>query len=259
LKLALITPIAQLQDTTYTNYHLLLPQLFEFPAYEKYARSISQDYAQFTILDNGAAEGEEFELDALLAMIETYNMCELVMPDILGGGRESMEKSLKAYNECKKADCSKMIVVQGTTEAECVVQCDLLMEQDPDVTIGLPRNLIQYTKDKYIRIRLASYISASDPTRDMHFLGASHLFSSEIVLAAHYLDERVRGIDTSMPYSFGQAGIRWADEMFTVDDTATRQPDFFTCELKDRQMEMSSINAMAMLEVVKRGDQTPFS
>ncbi len=117
MRLAFIVPIPHLEDfEDVSNFHLCLAHLFRHEEYfDFYKRAI--DRGDYVILDNGAFEGEAVNSERLLELVERLMPAEVVAPDVLGNGEETVEKT-KQFLSLMPSPLKKRVRVMGVVQGE---------------------------------------------------------------------------------------------------------------------------------------------
>jgi uncharacterized protein YkuJ len=256
MHLALIPPFSMLETATSQKYQLLLPHNFRNHGYAMWARDILDDDEQFTILDNGLAEGKQMDDIALIAMAAWYEPSELIVPDVLGERRASVDWArrfillVQEESDDHPYTGSFAFVAQGKDWIEAI-ECVKQYVDDPLLhpyvnTIMIPRHLVT-AQQPHARFLVAETLDKwlNTPDVDIHFLGGSKYFPSELKYAARDYPY-VRGMDTSMPYVFGMSGA-------FVDTTESGGPehrnddeDYWTHEFSHRQERTALYNIEVM-------------
>jgi hypothetical protein len=198
-ELALIPPFCLHSAYSKPGYHLFLPQLLRHAAYREYVRAASKN--SFTILDNGAFEGDDIDQTALIDLAVMLGVNEVVIPDTLGDKDTTLVQARSFGEELMIREGQTlpegyMAVVQGETLNECIECLEGFTKHDFITTFGLPKHLVR-TVGTGTRHSLTKYIiEEMDPYYAIHYLGSSPLWLDEIT---HVADD-VRGMDTSMPF-----------------------------------------------------------
>jgi hypothetical protein len=211
VRIALIPPFSlaakYLHNEPHQHYLFLAPYLNGIGniRYKNHVKQACTRGSGYTILDNGAYEGEEVEPYVVDQIGREYGVDEIVVPDIIGDSEKTFELA-KAYTPGDRKNY--MGVVQGRSSEECQ---DLITRYATETTceyitvLGLPKHLLATCNDPYVRIRLTRFARDAYPGRfQIHFLGQSGLFVKEIMEARHF---RVRSMDTSMPFVYAFHGI----------------------------------------------------
>jgi hypothetical protein len=221
VKLALITPIDLLDFAALSDYHLVLPQLFDNERYRRFYT----DAKGFKILDNGAAEGYTADGRELHDVALAIGAAEIVVPDCMGDCAETIRLA-RAFEPYVQSGYNYVGVAQGRTIAE-VVKCITFFEHTPWITtLALPR--ILNSIHKTTRFNLIEPILKEFKFHALHCLGASAWVRE--VLAIADLDVTARGMDTSLPVVMGLAGRSLQDGYIA------RGPQYF-----DQRVERNSL------------------
>lgn len=214
MKIALIPPFSLLGMTYTTNYQLMLPQLVHNERYAQVYKDHCHNLDQFVILDNGAAEGIDINIDDYIELAYAYVPQELVIPDTLGDMRETIEKArhfkvrIQAEPTAFLSDFGFMFVLQGQTFDEVYQSAEWAATQDWITSVGIPRHMIDTLGLVTARSVIANEISKRHVNKDIHFLGANPGYPSEMAQLANRTKTNqayVRGMDTSMPFNFAYA------------------------------------------------------
>lgn len=223
MKLALIPPLTCIGAIGHTDYQLLLPQLVTSSSRYVKAYHRRRREGDFMILDNGAAEGVETSPEELHKLAHHMMVNEIVIPDTLLGVEDTIAKA-RSFKEHASNKFRYMAVVQGTTLAECFECIREFAELEYIHTIGIPRHLIT-TLEQDARFRIVAYIHrlfAADFS--IHLLGMNPKFPDELVaFGSIYRTYGVRGVDTSMPFSYATAGA----SLLEADKCIPRPENYF--------------------------------
>lgn len=237
--LALIPPFQrQFESIRQGGLYLFLPQHFHDLAYREYVKKAVKT-ASWTILDNGAFEGDEIGTTDLVDMALNLDINEIVIPDTLGDAVQTFDK-LEEFAAVLDTDVWQqkrfMAVVQGETFEECCSLIDRIVFFKSDYllnglkTFGIPKHLCKTTsgsewaKDS-IRLRLASYIRHKYDRRfQVHFLGANPGSIHELGYLKSF---EVRSVDTSMPYVYAFQGLDMNDAYVNEFIDLERQEGYF--------------------------------
>jgi hypothetical protein len=260
VKLALIPPTCRINDIKMTDYQLVLPdpltRIAEYreaydPDPDEVLRSGHQPHPRgYTILDNGVAEGTIIDPVKLLVLGRRIAADEIVLPDVLGNAWATWQAIKYFFEDSTHGDWptnydpNYMAVVQGKSWSETTCFVQLLSEvfDRYDIkALGLPRLLLD-TIGHSARLRLAEWIKREHPRFEIHFLGASPLWPSEMKHAAAL--GVVRGMDTSLPYYYGVRNLS-----LEAWEVVSRPPDYFNQDsLYSYTGGMVSKNVREMLE-----------
>jgi len=209
MKAALIPPKGYETTAGQSDYHLVLAQELKRESYLSTYKMLGAD---FIILDNGAAEGEQVSnldlLDAALALKAN----EIVMPDVIcnsEGTLTAIDEFIYDLNESDDdfSHLQLMAVVQGETIEECYDFIRKVEKSGVAGTLGIPRHLINTLADPSARCRLATFIEGTFGIGrfDVHFLGTNSSWIGEVhVLGRDF--PWARGVDSSAPFNYTIAG-----------------------------------------------------
>jgi len=247
MQLALIPPFSRLSDTKLTQYQLMLPECLRNQEYAATYYHHTNDDGTYLILDNGAAEGDLWEPEGILAVANEFQVDEIVIPDVIGNRIKTAEKCVEWYDKFFDSKFKHMLVAQGQTVEECVDLIGMVDGFDID-TIGIPRHLAKTTGERDARLHLAHALWDLYGDRfDYHFLGATPLWAEEL----HFVKigaPWVRGMDTSMPYNYAHAR-ETVDSGFSI----LRPDPYFDIEFDEDQQEYLKHNIDLMLGWVADG------
>lgn len=223
----------------------MLPwQLKQLP--EAFVRSTVKN--EYTILDNGAAEGATVSWNQLAVLAEKYQVNEVVVPDRLGDCRFSISNAQEARvlgQPLRDRGVKLMAVVQGRTLGEVMKCAYAYAGMDWIDVIALPR-VLNATFMPTSRLELAKSF-AKDPIlckKPIHCLGAFYPYPQEVLQLAQI--PLVRSMDTSMPWVYGIRHKRLQDRFF--DRRKLRRPlNYFDYQLTQQQREVCEDNARTIL------------
>lgn len=227
MKLALIPPIELLEYTDETDMQLMLPHLLGNDVYRYVYSKHCDDFLQWVILDNGAAEGEDnFSNKDLIDMALEFRVNELVIPDTLGDANDTRLKAyefrdyLTTRTDLSEADLNFMFVAQGSNYDEFRESALWATWEDWIDVIGIPRHMIETCGSIGIRNDLVWNLSEITD-KPFHLLGGSPLDPSEL---NDSWPTNVRSTDTSSPFNYAHTNFKLTDEL---DDIAVhvRRPE----------------------------------
>ncbi len=211
---------------------MTLPHLAHQKRYQSFFQR--RDKNDYIILDNGAAEGNEFGSKHLFTIAEHMGAHEIVVPDALRDTEETLARAL-AFSRYANPDYRYMGVLQGQTLSEVLKCLTAYLEMGPlnyITTIGIPRLLTYW--DKRVRVTLAEWIMKQSfhATLEFHALGAS-AWMEEVKVLSDY--SCIRGIDTSLPVYMGLENLS-----IRTDEYIPRPPNFFEVSVPTRQAEKNA-------------------
>ena len=219
MKIAFIPPFSHLNTTFRTNYQLMLPQLTYREDYSEVYKYHCDNPNQFVILDNGAAEGIDWEWKSLLEIAYEFDVDEIVLPDTLRDKDNTIQKAEQFKHHVEETpdaelnDFKWMFVAQGTTVDEFVESGIWAAGQDWITTIGIPRHALTSVEDPSRmshRSHISNRLTAAGSDKEIHFLGANKDYPNEVETLANRgstIQAYVRGMDTSMPFNYAFRGI----------------------------------------------------
>lgn len=254
LKVAHIVPLSLLEMTSKHQYHMCLAHLVkESEEYASFYRRMS-DEGKYVLMDNGAAENAQLTLEELIECYKKVNPTEIVLPDTLCNGDETILKTKNALKrltrKCKGEGLNYkfMAVPQGRTLEEWLNCARVLLECEQITSLGISKFLTIETKDPTIRYRaveaLNALCKAMDRHVEIHLLGCD---SGPVEVARiREVFSNVRGCDTALSFIYAKAGIE-------ITSTTTRPKEeilFLTDVLDEKRVELAC-NAFDELAGVK--------
>lgn len=233
-KLAHIVPLSYLHLTNNDMYHMCLAHLvLEDSDYAKFFK-LCRNRGQYVLMDNGAAENSQLNLDQLLECYNKVNPNELVLLDELSDSKKTFEKTLQSleYFKSKGVKCKFMAVPQGETFEEWCESAEQLIQLPEVSTLGVSKFLTITTKDPMIRLKAVDFINELRITYnrfvEVHLLGCDTGAIEASIIAEKY--SFVRGCDTALAEIFTKADqlmertsprpdttINFLDEILTFD------------------------------------------
>jgi len=208
MKLALIAP-PKYQWIPYiwrSGYHFVLAQYLDDPNYAG-MYTILRDAGHFLILDNGAAEfGKSIDLEKLRAAYDLLQPDEIILPDSLGKGVETMQLTHAAVHMFPRK--KRAVVPQGRNWIEWEMCLNKLVSYGC-ATICVPK---LYEGYKGGRLKALKIIQKNRFYWDhnIHLLGCYDNPLEEI-RRVRDMFPWVRGIDTAAPIAYAQQGKKIDD------------------------------------------------
>lgn len=214
-----------------SDYHLILNHICRAnPDYlEFYKNRIKA--GDFVILDNSAHElGEGESWEELLETIKVLKPSEVILPDRMFFGEDTVEGSIEAWNNLKDKvpkGTLFMGVPQGRTFREyldCAVE---LVIHTGISTLGISKDYEVWPGGLEALVRELNYIIDKVAKRPMqiHLLGwgrdVTHLSKLKSL-------ENVRGVDSAKPIVYGIHGITIPDDITTTPPYPKRIPNYMT-------------------------------
>lgn len=226
MKVAHIVPTSLLDLTKFNDYHLVLPHLLD---QSREYFDFYRDVSGHKILDNGVAEGVDFDWHLLFQYGFKIGAAEIVVPDVMGNCNATIELARKFEPFAKAHREFKYIgVVQGKSMVE-IVKCFTWFQLAGWINVlAIPRVLAN-TIHKDIRPNFVTAFEdqIKDSFEAVHFLGASSNIKEVLLLK----DTIGRGIDTSMPAVMGLD-----KRLIDVDGYVGRQDGFFEAKATQKQL-----------------------
>lgn len=215
-KVAQIVPVQCLPKIADRGYHMCLANVVRQDAeYAKFYADLAAKEDKWVLMDNGAAENDQLSVDELIECYQRIHPQEVVLPDTLLDGHDTIVKSgaaLKKICDFYGGDVpfTFMAVPQGTTLDEWAV-CAREMVQWPKVhAIGISKFLQMETGEPYIREDAAAILDGffkqyNRYDMEVHLLGCSE--SPEVIKTIQSKYPFVRGCDSAYAYICTQAGV----------------------------------------------------
>jgi len=200
MKLAIICHDPMVLESLHLSLHFVLAQkvLDDDKLMQWYAsRSV---YGDFTILDNGAAEGELVPWNKLLQVANNLRADEVVLPDVLRDGEETLKLSTRSYVLNTIPEPKRMIVPQGRNWEEWNYCLRELLQRCQPATIGIPKWQQELPGG---RLNALFQISQYEEARrcNIHMLGMALAPREEFrEINVH----SVRSLDTALPIALAQ-------------------------------------------------------
>jgi hypothetical protein len=209
MKVALIAPRSLLTTIGHmTQYHMILPEHLDDAKYERHWNTVTG----YRILDNGIAEGRQVTPMRLYTWAYHFKADEVVVPDTMGRGGDTMEK-VRAYEQevfrmvPKWAERIKhMVVAQGVIMSDVFRCIEYYLGLDWVNTIAFPRCLQSFGQDARLEILESWGKDIRAAGKEIHCLGSTQDLSEVKTLEREFGDI-IRGIDTCMPIDIARAGV----------------------------------------------------
>jgi len=228
MRLALIPPIDLLEYTEQTDMQLMLPHLLYDQRYAYTYRQHCKDPEQFVILDNGLAEDAQIDTYQLVKIAVEFGVDEVVAPDVMGDtegtcrGLDQILDQLCWATPLVPYKFGLQFVAQGQTMHDVKLGISYAMQFDQVTTIALPRNLLGYFHDGFIRHKLAIWFQETyGLERPLHLLGGHPSWPCEIRQVGKW-PKVVRSHDTSSPFNFA-----YASKNLRIGSVASRPDHYF--------------------------------
>lgn len=208
---AIIAPTKFLTDFSGNEkYHLCLSGQMKDPAYLDFYRDMAQRQGRYVIMDNSAHEtGYGDASDALLYYADKLNPQEVVLPDRLFFGEDTLEESEKCLQVFRKLrpDIHLMGVPQGRTVEEWTACLTGLLELGVD-TIGISKDYEVWPGSLKLLVGkvLGKGRGAAETLPEIHMLGWGRNLSSLAEVIQTY-GGYIRSVDSAKPLVYALNGI----------------------------------------------------
>lgn len=243
MQFALIPPTSLLGYTQFSHMQLVLPHLFNNDKnYARHYRKLSI-CGHYVILDNGAAENQQVDSQALLNLNHEIWADEIAIPDCLGDA----EKTFDYFEQFFKANLRQIVqektfitnivksyklgfVAQGSNYREVYSLVETVMNSHYAELVSvvyIPRLLVTQ-EHLYTRLDLAQFIHNKYPHLEIHLFGMPKMFLGEIPLIRKI--PFIRSFDTSAPFNWAFANMELQSHWTAIsisrpDDYFYRRPD----------------------------------
>jgi hypothetical protein len=215
MKVAIICSDIAILDTLRLSFHFVLAQhLKPVDAHWYRDRAARGD---FSIIDNGAAEGEPVSAKYLLERANMICADEIVLPDVLKDGHATIVASTEEWLLDSIPSRSRMVVPQGDSWGEWEWCLDSLLQRASPATIGVPKWIEGELPGGRLRALKHIRERGLDGRYNIHLLGLARPPLREI---RELNFPFVRSIDTSLPIALAQQFCRLSGlERVSVDPT----------------------------------------
>lgn len=234
MRLGLIPPNSMLSFLDETNFQLLLPWQMD-----KIPEASLQRPEVFRVLDNGAAEGPTYSLNALANLVRKYKFDEVVAPDKMKDCEASIAgvKSMGPFKD-QFPGIRVMGVLQGESIAELMKCLNAYRYSGLVDTIGLPR-VLNHQHGRHFRLTFLDTVLNDSEWEGLtiHCLGAMYTFPEEIKYIAEY--SQVRSMDSSVPFVYGLRGKTFDDRWHP---NWVRPDNYFDYDVKPSDWEVCEDN-----------------
>lgn len=195
----------------------------------------------FVLLDNGAAEKDQMDLDTMWSVIEHINPTEVILSDSLMNCEETIKRSTEALNFYKEKGYKGqfMFVPQGQDFYEWI-KCYERMDKTDISTIGVSKFVTSGWKNSEARLYCCKYINEEMP---VHLLGC-HENILEVRAIANVF-ENIRSNDTAIAYIYSLANKKISD-----GDRPSGEINFIKSDLNEEQLELLKENIKTFDETI---------
>ena len=215
-RIAHIVPQGSLDKIKNNGYQMCLANIVNVDsAYAEFYSEASRGDT-YVLMDNGAAEGQQLGMEELIACYERVMPDEIVLPDTLCDGEDTLRKSKEAIAQLSEyygahIPFAFMGVPQGHTLDEWC-KCMEEMIQWPAIhSLGVSKFLQMEVKDEMTRYKAVKCIEEAIARYhrydiEVHLLGCSESPQTIASIAKNF--PFVRGCDSAYGYICTQAGVR---------------------------------------------------
>lgn len=252
------------------EYHMVIaPWGLQVPGLAQYYAASVRPPSTIVMIDNGSWEGMPSTPQELMRLATAIRADEIILPDVLGHAKETLEASWECLRLLYEVPLESshlypkgvMFVPQGNSKAQWLKCRDAWLE----VWTKSP-----YPRDLYLTLGVISPRQKNDTTPYMrrtevlgdtvccgfpvHMLGVPDIaeFASEELPMAHALG--VRGVDTSVPFTLGVAGILLAPSAPKIPMESWK----VYARLSVKQTALIYLNIYIMLEWLSKGEASDF-
>lgn len=211
-RVAHIVPPSHYKDIVHNHYHMCLAHLVGDGQneYTSFYRGLS-DAGRYILMDNGAAEGSQMRPDELIELYKKINPTEIVLPDTLNDGYDTIAKT-KLFLDMMADELPYkfMAVPQGRTVEEWEA-CAMMLIQDERInSFGVSKFLNIATGNENARYYACDAIERllrkyNREGFEVHLLGCDEGPGIVGQIIRRY--SFVRGCDTAFCYIAAQAGV----------------------------------------------------
>lgn len=195
----------------------------------------------FVLLDNGAAEADQMDLQTMWSVIEKINPSEVILSDSLLNCDETLSKSKKAleFYKSKGYKGQFMFVPQGSNFAEWTLCYDTFDKSQID-TIGVSKFVTSGWNDSNARKSCCDYIDGRQP---IHLLGC-HENINEVATISKYC-KNIRSNDTAIAYIYALA-----NQHINEGNRPLGEINFIKSDLTPEQVELLKQNIKTFDETI---------
>jgi hypothetical protein len=207
MKLALIPPIQLLSYTEASDHQLMLPQLLRNNIYSAHYDKLCRTETEFVMMDNGAAEAEPLDPEAVVLIAKQMGVTEVVASDVLRDPIGTRQSIIVFLDAVKKHDYEgRIAIVAQGQKKQAVDLASEFIEQNLQIrTVCIPRSIVSMD-NPWARLEIAMGIHTRYPFIDIHLFGASNVWPKEVLEVAQNMPF-IRSMDTSMPFVYAWSGI----------------------------------------------------
>lgn len=215
-RIAHIVPQGSLDKIKKNGYQMCLANIVNVDsAYAEFYSEASRGDT-YVLMDNGAAEGQQLNMEQLVACYERVMPDEIVLPDTLCDGKDTLRKSSEAIMYLNNVyGVQRPFVFMGVPQGNNLQEWCACMEemiQWPEIhSLGVSKFLQMQTQSEHIRYYAVKCIENAIKKYqrydiEVHLLGCSE--SPQVIADIAKDFSFVRGCDSAYGYICTQAGVR---------------------------------------------------
>jgi hypothetical protein len=206
-----------------------------------------EGFRHFSFMDNSLVElGGAVDLQMVKEATSIVRAKVYVLPDVMGDGPSSTERTISAYDEWKQAipDAEPMAVVQGGNLQEWTSSLETLVDRLPRIGwFAIPRFLT--APHVYgSRVIPAELVHAYAPNAKIHLLGFSDNMYDDVIAARH---PAVSSIDSAVPIRMGSR-----NQAFSLNTDPGKREDWWE---KGTYSPLVGTNLMLVQRLVRTSQQ----
>ncbi len=238
------------------NFRMVLAHwVRDYEDYRNFLRTRTED---FVLIDNGVFEGRQVSLEELSKLARSVRANEVVLPDVQGNPKETLELSWAALDKLVTSDC--MFVPQGRTEEEWKACLKAWMTKwetprrrpSTRLSIGITslRKEDMKTPSPGTRAELMKFAAGFD--KPLHLLGVGNpksFVETELEMATSL---NVRSMDTSLAFALAYKSTLLTP---TVAKVKLGMPEDYT-GFTERQKRLARLNQMILQTWITEGRAT---
>jgi len=170
-------------------------------AYAEFYKRMSKE-GKFVIMDNGAYEKHKLTPDELAKAARKIEASEVILPDVLGSGAETIIDSWEAlrYLREKLPECKFAVVVQGQNIAEWYTCAMPMLTWDIN-TLCVPKHIMSNVGDNARMLCLKSIKDRIPQGRHLHLLGCGKHVEEVALVGKEF---GIRSVDSSVPWVYAK-------------------------------------------------------
>ncbi len=170
----------------------------------RFYRRMSEE-GKFVIMDNGVYEGHSLTLDELVKAAKKIEASEVILPDVLGRGADTIISSWEAlgYLREKLPECKFAVVVQGQNVAEWVMSAMPMLTWDIN-TLCVPKHIMTNVGNNARMLCLKNIKDRIPRGMHLHLLGCGKHVEEVALVGKEF---KMRSVDSSIPWVYAKEGL----------------------------------------------------